>query len=106
MPVVLFWPKSTLTSANVIINKAEELPFVKFKTIRFGFAKRIGKIVGYHNSSVSREVRRNLATDADYKPEKAQACFLLSKSLSASPIIAAHLERSGHYSLTGLVTSI
>lgn len=30
------------------------------------------KIVGCHNSSVSRELKRNLATDANYKPEEAQ----------------------------------
>ena len=35
--------------------------------------REVGKIVGCHNSSVSRELRRNLATDAHYKPEEAQA---------------------------------
>jgi IS30 family transposase len=35
--------------------------------------REVGKIVGCHNNSVSRELRRNLTTDADYKPEEAQA---------------------------------
>jgi IS30 family transposase len=35
--------------------------------------REVGKIVGCHNSSVSRELRRNLATGTDYKPEEAQA---------------------------------
>jgi len=39
MPVLLFLPKSTLTPAICVINKAQELPFVKFKIIR-----QIGKV--------------------------------------------------------------
>ena len=35
--------------------------------------RKVGKIVGCHNSSVSRELRRNLVADEGYKPEEAQA---------------------------------
>jgi IS30 family transposase len=35
--------------------------------------REVATMVGCHNSSVSRELRRNLAVDADYKPEEAQA---------------------------------